>query len=243
MKEKYSCGLICLNEQNKILLVRRKNSYAYTSLIRGNYQKENIINIINDMTREEAYALINTSFEQLWLSNNQTKYLQYCNNESTIKIMYQKSLKKYKEFIKLFPNFIYYISHNDKFISEPEWGFPKGTRKENETDIECAIREFVEETGIPEKNITILNETPLYEYYIGTDHKLYKYVFFVATLKNDVKIFNIDKNNMEQVHEISKIIWSSKNDLHKKIEMNIVRENLIEDAKNIFKSSLNQCQC
>jgi 8-oxo-dGTP pyrophosphatase MutT (NUDIX family) len=30
---------------------------------------------------------------------------------------------------------------------EPEWGFPKGRRNYNEKDIDCALREFSEETG------------------------------------------------------------------------------------------------
>jgi 8-oxo-dGTP pyrophosphatase MutT (NUDIX family) len=30
----------------------------------------------------------------------------------------------------------------------PEWEFPKGRKNKDESDIECALREFEEETGI-----------------------------------------------------------------------------------------------
>ena len=32
----------------------------------------------------------------------------------------------------------------------PEWGFPKGRRNMHESDLDCAKREFEEETGIDE---------------------------------------------------------------------------------------------
>ena len=41
---------------------------------------------------------------------------------------------------------------------EPEWGFPKGRRNFNETDLNCALREFNEETGINMKSIKLLEK-------------------------------------------------------------------------------------
>jgi hypothetical protein len=47
---------------------------------------------------------------------------------------------------------------------EPEWGFPKGKRNYNETDIDCAMREFYEETGFKSRNmIFIVNNIAPYE--------------------------------------------------------------------------------
>ena len=37
---------------------------------------------------------------------------------------------------------------------EQEWSFPKGRRNFNEFDLDCAIREFEEETNLKENNIT-----------------------------------------------------------------------------------------
>ena len=40
------------------------------------------------------------------------------------------------------------ILTNTKLLyTNPEWGFPKGRRSGNEHDIDCAKREFYEETG------------------------------------------------------------------------------------------------
>ena len=45
---------------------------------------------------------------------------------------------------------------DSKFI-EPEWGFPKGRRNNKEKDINCAIREFYEETNFDNQDYQILN--------------------------------------------------------------------------------------
>ena len=37
---------------------------------------------------------------------------------------------------------------------EPEWEVPKGRRNLNESDIDCALREFTEETGYKGHNLT-----------------------------------------------------------------------------------------
>ena len=38
----------------------------------------------------------------------------------------------------------------------PEWGFPKGRRTPYETDLQCAVREFQEETGLHPYEFSIL---------------------------------------------------------------------------------------
>jgi len=40
------------------------------------------------------------------------------------------------------------IHENPTIWEEPEWEFPKGRRKRDETEMICAIREFQEETNI-----------------------------------------------------------------------------------------------
>jgi 8-oxo-dGTP pyrophosphatase MutT (NUDIX family) len=40
--------------------------------------------------------------------------------------------------------------------TETEWEFPKGRKNYQERDIDCALREFEEETGISKENINII---------------------------------------------------------------------------------------
>ena len=39
--------------------------------------------------------------------------------------------------------------------TEPEWGFPKGRRNYQESDLHCALREFSEETGFPKSKLSV----------------------------------------------------------------------------------------
>ena len=92
----------------------------------------------------------------------------------------------------------------DKSITRwnsPEWGIPKGRRKVwmphgfwangtchsgcGEIDIDCAVREFVEETGIKYKNLHVYrNVKPLEELYKGINGVLYKHVYYLAMVKD-----------------------------------------------------------
>jgi ADP-ribose pyrophosphatase YjhB (NUDIX family) len=95
---------------------------------------------------------------------------------------------------------------------EPEWGFPKGRRNYNESDIDCALREFYEETGLKNKNISFIvsNLAPFEEIFMGSNYKSYKHRYFLMyvdyNMSNNSDLFNIDKT------EISKIEWKTFND-------------------------------
>jgi 8-oxo-dGTP pyrophosphatase MutT (NUDIX family) len=63
----------------------------------------------------------------------------------------------------------------------PEWGFPKGRRNVNESDLACALREYEEETGFSRKNVQLIsNLLPYEEVFIGSNYKAYKHKYYVA---------------------------------------------------------------
>ena len=92
--------------------------------------------------------------------------------------------------------------------SETEWEFPKGRKNSKEKDLDCALREFEEETGISKNKIKVIeNIMPFEEIFIGTNHKSYKHKYFLAYMNNTN---NIDENlDNYQATEVSKIEWKS----------------------------------
>jgi len=91
---------------------------------------------------------------------------------------------------------------------ETEWEFPKGRRNQKEKDLECALREFEEETGISRnKLIVIENIFPFEEIFIGSNHKSYKHKYFLALM--DTSDSDIDPLNNFQITEVSKLEWKS----------------------------------
>ena len=91
---------------------------------------------------------------------------------------------------------------------EPEWGFPKGRREKDENDLKCAIREYIEETGLNINDFSIVqNIIPYEEIFTGSNYKSYKHKYYLAYIKNK----NINDNNY-QTSEVSKIKWCSLDD-------------------------------
>ena len=86
----------------------------------------------------------------------------------------------------------------------PEWEFPKGHRNFNERDVLCALREFEEETGISREAISIVdNVSPFEEIFIGSDHKSYKYRYFLAVTGTEIASTTFQKS------EISGMSWKT----------------------------------
>ena len=91
----------------------------------------------------------------------------------------------------------------------PEWGFPKGRRNINERDINCAMREFYEETGYNKNQISIIkNISPIEEIFFGSNYKSYKHKYYLALFNDDIN----DKSNKIQESEVSQLKWLSLNE-------------------------------
>jgi 8-oxo-dGTP pyrophosphatase MutT (NUDIX family) len=90
--------------------------------------------------------------------------------------------------------------------TQPEWGFPKGRRNIHEKNIDCALREFEEESGIMSEKIEIMDRIhPLFETFIGTNNLNYKHSYYLS-------ISDLEKTNLNlpsQQIEIGAIGWFS----------------------------------
>ena len=194
----------------QFLMLRRKDSFGYIDFMRGKYSPYNIDhiqNIINEMSIYEKEKILTESFDTLWknmwgnistlqykteeLISNKKFYLIksgiiFDDNKITLKDIVEKSNTKWKE---------------------TEWEFPKGRRNYQEKDLDCALREFEEETGIPKTCMSIIeNVLPFEEIFIGTNHKPYKHKYFLAYSKENACEDNLEKY---QKSEVSKLEWKT----------------------------------
>jgi len=206
-----SYGIILFRKKsdvNEFLMIRRKDSFGYIDFIRGKYSPyniEHIQSIVDEMSLSEKERILTLSFNDLWnlmwgnVSNN-----QYLNEE----VMSSKKFDMIKSGIVVDEEVVTLQMIVDKSRtswSETEWEFPKGRRNNREKDLECALREFEEETGIPGDNICVVqNILPFEETFIGTNHKSYKHKYFLAhTNEMNDEMLNYQKT------EVSKIEWKS----------------------------------
>lgn len=199
--------LFCLLKNYiKFLLIRRKHTLGFLEFIRGRYSIDNVDGIIflfKQMTPYEINKIRLYSFDELWdevWGDNKNK-VTYQNEYVTSKDKYNKLKNDENGYLSL--NF--YLDNVIPNWDCAEWGFPKGRRNMKETDINCAIREFCEESGLLNDDFTILeNIKPIEEIFVGTNGINYRHVYYLALASND-KIPEIDANNSIQIHEIGAI--------------------------------------
>ena len=222
------------------LLIRRKNSLNYVEFIRGKYDINNLDYIeksINFITLSERNLIKNTSFDILWKDLWGEENINNCNE---FKESYEKfNLLKNGFYIKkndinLYIKFDKLINDTIYNYDEPEWGFPKGRRNSREKNIDCAKREFEEETNLSFDDINIINMTPLEETYIASNNLKYKHIYYISQIKNKNIELKIDNNNKNQKIEIGDIRWMSFKD-----SLKIIREYNIDKKKILLNLHLN----
>ncbi len=198
-----SYGIVLFNNKNEIVMIEKHDSISYIEFIRGKYSldnKEYIQLLVDRMSIKEKEKIITLTFNELW--NN----IWYSDNNSK---EYDKSQKKYDHLIQN-KILIDIIKKTNKNYEYNEWEIPKGRRNLNETNKECAIREFGEETNIDFDQYDIYdNILPFEEYYTGSNNIEYKNIYYLAMCKKNINL-SIDKNNKNQVHEVRDIKWMNK---------------------------------
>jgi len=208
-----SYGVIVFKINNNILnylMIRRKNSFGYIDFIKGKYSINNIEQIqnnIDEMSNYEKTILGSQPFDflwkQLWCEN--VNLSNYKNEEYVC----SKKFDAIKNGIMIDNKQVILnelLENSKTNWTETEWEFPKGRRNNKEKDLECALREFEEETGISKNTIKIVeNVMPFEEIFIGTNHKSYKHKYFLAFMNENTG----DYLSHFQVTEVSKLEWKT----------------------------------
>jgi 8-oxo-dGTP pyrophosphatase MutT (NUDIX family) len=216
------------------LMIRRKDSFGYIDFIRGKYSPYNIFqiqNIINEMSLTEKKRILEEPFENLWkMMWGDVSSSQYKNEE----IASSKKFELIKNGIVINNNTIKLktiVENSDTNWEETEWEFPKGRRNHKEKDLECALREFEEETGISQLNIDVVNNVlPFEEIFIGTNHKCYKHKYFLAYMKE-----SDDFLNNYQIAEVSKLEWKTFDECFNSIRpYNLEKKKLITNINKVL---------
>jgi 8-oxo-dGTP pyrophosphatase MutT (NUDIX family) len=215
-------------------MIRRKDSFGFIDFIRGKYSPYNIYqiqNIVDEMSLSEKERILTEPFEKLWIEMwGETTNIQYKNEESVSskKMDIIRNGVIIDDTTTTLKNI---VQESTTHWSEPEWEFPKGRRNNKEKDLDCALREFEEETGISRNKISVVeNILPFEEIFIGTNHKSYKHKYFLAYM-NDL---NEDLDNF-QVTEVSKIEWKTYNICLESIRpYNLEKKKLITNINKVL---------
>ena len=238
------------------LFIRRKNSLNYVEFMRGKYDLDNttyLENILNLISEEEKDMLLTKDFHDLWNKlweyNKKNNNNEYKNSEAKFNIL-KKGYYTKKNEINIFINLETIIQNSRRVYKypEPEWGFPKGRRNLKEKNVDCAKREFEEETNFLPNDYHILNMNPLEEIYLSTNYSKYKHIYYISQINNIHKKLGLDPENINQKIEIGDINWYSFEEGSQKIRnYNIEKRNVFYTLHNTirltiinFKEILNQ---
>jgi len=220
-----------LRENIKFLLIRRKHTLGYIEFIRGRYKPDNVDGIVflfQHMIQDEITKISTMNISELW----DDFWV-----DPQKKLLYDKEFHKTKQKFEKLKNsdeteltLDYYVKHVTPKYDQAEWGFPKGRRNRSESNQECAVREFEEESGFTRDDYVLLEGIkPLVEEFIGTNGVRYKHIYYIGYATND-KIPIVDSADMHQTTEIGDIGYYTYNDV-----MNMIRPYHIERKKIVTK--------
>ena len=207
-----STGIIAFrkNKENNIeyLLIRRNHSLGFSDFISGKYplyNKNYLINIINEMTNQEKKMILEKDFDDLWkLFWGENENINYRNDEKISRSKFI-SLKLGITINNQEYNLKSLVDESVTIWNETEWGFPKGRRNFQEKDLHCAMREFEEETGYNRNELYIIqNLVPYEEIFTGSNYKSYKHKYYIAYMDNE------NTNEMirhRKNYEVDRVAW------------------------------------
>lgn len=218
----------------KYLMIQRRDSLGYIEIIRGKYRLNNISYIqyhVNIMTNEEHEKLLTKDFDVLWeglWGTPKEQSQNYKNDKEAARLKFEALRSGTDEVPKL----EVFIKNAQKKYDKPEWGFPKGRRDSGESDLQCALRELREETGILEKDVIFIrNLDPINETFFGSNHNHYCHKYFLFLYNSD-KDLCFDENNHHMVQEIGDLGWFSLEE-----SLNKIRPENIEKKEVLLRAS------
>jgi len=204
-----SCGLILIDkptlpvnvDTTSVLMVRRKDSLSFAEFMRGKYDVNDeayIGRLFSNMTLVEQATIVSNPFDTVW------KQL-WGDDKSSADYLISKEKFELLDKTRIMVNYL------STYI-EPEWGFPKGKRVRGESDLDCAIREFTEETNIPRDSYVVMKNIVFEETFMGLNNIRYRHVYFLAVLKNPELVNLNQKFTTMQRREISAVAWKTFNE-------------------------------
>lgn len=226
MRVKISYGIcLCRRGDNgtEIIMIKKRLTYAFVAFVNGSYRSNDeryLTRLFNDMTDTEKLLILSQDFRYLWKhvwfrdppeekldsalcqrhSCDAFPDSKYWDKHYKFSLLTKDNKKKIKRLM--------YRSSN----AETLWEFPKGRKHTKETDLDAAIREFCEETGIRMAKFIILWDAPrVTQSYVDGGTKYINYYYLAECKGNIVPAINFGNTN--QISETRAIKWVKYTDI------------------------------
>lgn len=195
------------NGVRRYLLAQRRDTIEYTDFLRGRYSLQCLELYLTLMTDEERDRLTNYNFNELWDDlwvNHNSRF--YKDGRAKAEAKYQANRV---ELMRL-------LRETRSRVTAPGWGFPKGKKNLAETDLQCALREFNEETKMKLSYQNLLNISASTEIFKGSNNKIYSTVYYIAETKKRIPIKKMNVHGRPTVsEEVSELAWCTVSEARK----------------------------
>ena len=193
------------------LMVQRKDTLSFVEICRGRYNLFNadyIMHLFANMTFEEKMMLKLMEFDVIWesmWSHKKANSMDF--NMAKAKFAMLKNGVKMKNANEDFlMDLDYIIANCGGSRPECEWNIPRGRRNNVESNLNCALREFSEETGIDANKLVLSKRLrPFVMDKLGSNGIMYRAIYYVAKcIDNNLDVSII---NDVQAKEIRSVKW------------------------------------
>lgn len=164
------------------LLYKRRETYDYMEFLVGNWKTiDRATGMFVRMTHEERDRIRNYTFDELW------KDLWVYHNFRYFREGYDRAYRQYNIIKRYIPHILDATSTD---IDDLPWAFPKGKKNQSsEPGIDCALREFKEETRFDTSDFIIHRYgAPYREIYRGSNGKLYSTYYYLAETNSQQQV-------------------------------------------------------
>lgn len=204
-----------------VMMIQKRYTYEFFAFVYARYRKADragIIKLLNNMTFKEKLLIANMNFSDMWSNIWMTSPENYNNRllEADPDIRFKnKSVGEgyYRKKVKFEANFMKnggadlksMINESDN--SEANWEIPKGHHVQGETNIDTAMRELFEETGIRPDKYTLQWHTPPVVECFSTKNATYCNTYYLAEYVGELP--KVSFKNPKQYSEVECIKWVS----------------------------------
>lgn len=191
----------------RILLANRRYTYAFTNFVHGHYVMSDraIIDLFDAMTLDEKLDILSMDFRQMW-------YRVWLGQQIFADCdLYKRSMVRFvNRFCAAKGEYLRALMAQSTKSAKRPWEVPKGRRRQSETCLDCAIREFREETGIPRSAYHLTNGRFMVSFDDGGVR--YETHYFIAITGRKL-VPQVNILGRDQVAEISELEFVSGQDL------------------------------
>lgn len=204
IRERLSMGVACCRfnlSRVEMLMVCKRYTYAYYMFVHGKYNPSNnseMIKWFSGMTIDEKHDIMSLNFMQMW-------YRIWLNN-TTRNSNYFSAKSKFEGTFAIDGGARLHRLISKSTNAGKIWAIPKGRKKNRaEHNINCAVREFYEETRISKGSYKLWVDRSRSYSYIDDGIK-YTNQYYLAFTKHNIEP-RIDFSAKEQIEEVSDIRW------------------------------------